>query len=139
LGLLAVARSLRSSRWLDGRALLAARRTSRGLSRCGRSLLLSSASLALGWRLCFFVVIFLVGGLASSALGLDFKLMSFLDNGLAALRELNGWIGLVASLLDLIALVRGYGNVVRLDFLDRGRWVTSTPVPGCYSMSAERP
>jgi len=131
LRFLAVTRSLGLSRsgGLSRSAFLAARRTGGWLRRSSRSFLLTP-TLGLGRRLGLFAFVFLLRGLAASTLGLNLELVGLLDNGFAALRELDGWIRLVAGLLDLVAFVRGYSDVVRLDFVDFGRWMTTTPVPG---------
>jgi hypothetical protein len=57
--------------------------------------------------------------------------VGLLDDGLAALGELDSGVGLVAGFLDLVAAVRGDGDVVGLDFVNFGGWVTTAPVPGC--------
>lgn len=65
---------------------------------------------------------------------LDSELVRLLDDGLAALGKLHGRVGFIASLLELVALVRCGCDVVRLDFVDFGFRLATTPVPrGCDS------
>jgi len=111
-----------------------------GLGWSGGCLLLAAA-LSLGWALDFrlwLVVLLLLGRrvVVVGALLLELELMRLLDNGLAALRELDGWVGLVAGLLELVSLVARRGYVVGFDFLDGGFRVSATPGPaGCIYMS----
>jgi len=108
-----------------------------GWSRC----LLLAATLGFGRALDLwlrFVILLLLGRsvVVVRAFLLKLELMRLLNNGLSTLRQLNGRVGLVAGLLELVALMARRGYVVRLDFFDGGFGMSAAPGPaGCIYMS----
>jgi len=110
-----------------------------GLSRsCGCLLLAATLGLggALDLRLGFVVLLLGCTIVVVGPLLLELQLMRLLDNGLATLRQLDGWVGFVTGLLELVAFVACGGDVVRLDLFDGGFGMATAPGPaGCIYMS----